>query len=66
MKTGEMVKDARNAKGLTQLQLAEKVGVSQVQISRIEKGLNSPSIKTVKALAKALRIPARDILITLI
>jgi transcriptional regulator with XRE-family HTH domain len=66
MKTGEMVKDARTAKGLTQLQLADKVGISQVQISRIEKGLNSPSIKTVKALAKALRIPVRDILITLI
>ena len=37
--TGKFIAEKRKGKNLTQAQLAEIIGVSQVQISRIEKGV---------------------------
>ena len=39
--------DARLEKGLTQKELAEMTGISQGDISRIERGTANPSIKTI-------------------
>lgn len=39
---------------LTQGQLAERCGVSQTEISRIESGLTNPTMATVSRLASAL------------
>lgn len=44
----------REAAGITQEQLAEKVGVIRQTISNIECGLSSPSIPTAKAIAEVL------------
>lgn len=46
--------DARLEKGLTQKELAEMTGISQGDISRIERGTANPSIKTIQRLATAL------------
>lgn len=45
---------ARAEKGLTQKDLAEITGISQGDISRIERGTANPSIKTIQRLATAL------------
>ena len=51
---GEKLKAARLAAGLTQAQLAEKVGCQQRDISRWENGLREPVASTLKKLAEAI------------
>ena len=51
---GEKLKAARQAAGLTQGQLAEKVGVSQRDISRWENGHREPGVLIVKKMAQTL------------
>ena len=43
--------DARKNSGITQKQLAEKTGISQGDISKIETGEANPSLNTLKRLA---------------
>ena len=45
---------ARDAAGITQKELAEKTGIYQADISRIERGLANPSVSTLKRLADGL------------
>ncbi len=45
---------ARIDAGLTQKELAEKSGVRQSNISRIESGSATPTLQTLKAIAKGL------------
>ena len=51
---GEKLRAARLAAGLTQGQLAEKVGCQQRDISRWENGQREPMANTLKKLALAL------------
>lgn len=53
---GQNVRKIRLDKGLTQEELAESAGISQVQIARIEAGKINTSISTVVAIAKALGV----------
>ena len=46
--------DARINAGLTQSELSERSGISQADISRLEKGTRNPSIALLKRLAEAL------------
>lgn len=46
--------NARSEKNLTQKQLAELTGIRQSNISRIERGVCSPNITTLKTIAKGL------------
>lgn len=47
--------EARQAAGLTQAQMAERLGVSQAQVSRIEKrGYDSYTLKTLRRYVAAL------------
>lgn len=46
--------DGREEKSLTQKQLAEKTGITQADISRLENGTGNPSIRTLKRLAAGL------------
>jgi len=45
---------ARKSKGLTQVQLSQKTGIAQCDISRMETGQANPSIKTLKRLAAGM------------
>jgi HTH-type transcriptional regulator / antitoxin HipB len=49
IRLGEMLQQLREASGLTQTQLASRVGMTQPAVSRIESGLgpNGPEIDTV-------------------
>ena len=46
--------DARINAGLTQVELSEKSGISQADISRLEKGTRNPSLALLKRLAEAM------------
>lgn len=50
MTAGELLHDARRRHGLTQRQLAIRAHTSQAAISRIERGVVSPSVDTLGGL----------------
>jgi len=50
------VRALREARGLTQEQLAEKAQISVDFLSLIERGRNSPSFENLEALANALSV----------
>ena len=50
----QAVIDARVKKGVTQKELAEKIGTKQSVISRLESGRANPSVAFLKKLAQAL------------
>ena len=52
---GELIK-LRKAKGLSQMELAQKSGYKQQVISRIEQRENSPTLKTLCCLADVLDV----------
>lgn len=45
--------DARNHAGLTQVELARKMGTTQPVVARLESGRTRPSMRTLERLAKA-------------
>ena len=57
----EKLKAAREAAGLTQVELAEKVGCKQKDISRWENGNREPVASTLKKLAQALGCSMDDL-----
>lgn len=56
-RVGKVLKGLREKSGLTQHQLAEKAGLLQSHISRIERAEYSPTNKTLTKLAAALGVP---------
>ncbi|EOZ2853512.1 helix-turn-helix transcriptional regulator [Listeria monocytogenes] len=50
------LKELRKAKGLTQKELANKLGVHRTTITLIEKGINKPSVKVAKKLGEVLGV----------
>ena len=52
----EYIRSARAAKGLTQQQAAEQIGICQSAYCRIETGSRSPSVKLAKKIARVLDI----------
>lgn len=52
----QRIRDARSAAGMTQEQLAEKSGLPQSHISRLESGKHSPTAQTLEKIAPALGI----------
>lgn len=64
MSTGERIKAARCAAGLTQKQLADKMGISYVNISQLENGRDKrgPTQETLKKIAEALEVPLNALL----
>ena len=51
--------DARKESGLTQKELAEKTGITQADISRMEKGNANPSLRTLQRLASGMNMRVR-------
>ena len=46
--------DARKASGLTQKELAERTGIAQADISKMENGSANPSLRTLRRLAAGM------------
>ena len=55
-----MLRHAREAKGLTQADLAQRAGLTQVHVSNVETGKTMPSKKTQEKIARALNDPNID------
>ena len=53
---GKKVQKARKAKGLTQEELADKIGVSRAYMGYIEQGRNVPSVDILHKIARVLEI----------
>jgi transcriptional regulator with XRE-family HTH domain len=56
-KIGEFIRSRRKELGLSQEQLAERVGVSYQQVQRYENGGSMLNVENVQRVAKALGIP---------
>ena len=57
-----MLKQARTRRKLTQVELAEIVGVHKITISRLERGDRQPSMRMLQRLAKALGVSVTRLL----
>ena len=55
---GKRIREARKQKSLTQQQLAEALGITDVYVSEIERGNKMPSIPLFIAIVEALDISA--------
>lgn len=54
---GKKLKQLRTKAGLTQEELADKCGIKKQSISRYEKSVREPNIRTAKKIAEALDVP---------
>jgi transcriptional regulator with XRE-family HTH domain len=59
---GLLIRKKRIEKGLTQLELADKMNLDYQYISRIERGLISPTVYWMKNLCEALDIKSSSFL----
>jgi transcriptional regulator with XRE-family HTH domain len=62
MKIGTQVKRARERALLTQEELAVRAGIGTATLNRIEKDRVEPHFRTIRKIAKALDVDARDLI----
>lgn len=60
--TGSTIKRLREAKGLTQAELAEKICVSSKTVSKWETGKGLPDISLIEPLSKVLRVSVMELM----
>ncbi|HZI55233.1 MAG TPA: helix-turn-helix transcriptional regulator [Verrucomicrobiae bacterium] len=56
---GKKIRQLRMKQALTQMQLAERVGMAAAFLSRVEAGEKEPCLGTIEALAQGLNVPLR-------
>lgn len=61
MKLGDRIKKQRKSLGLTQVQLAEKLGTTQAVITNYERNLRRPPVDKMPEIANALSIPIEQL-----
>jgi transcriptional regulator with XRE-family HTH domain len=62
MEIGKKVKEIREAKGLSQLELARRIKTTQSAIARLEAGTFDPRLSTLQKIAKALKVDIKELL----
>ena len=60
--TGNRIRTLRREAGMTQAELAQKLGIPYQSIGKWERGLRSPKYETLKKIAKALEVDVNDLL----
>jgi len=55
----EILVDARTSQNLTQKELAERTGINQADISKLENGTRNPSVNLLKRLAEGMGMALR-------
>lgn len=63
IKLGQRVKQLRNGLGITQEELAFKVGVDRSYMGFIERGEKNPTLSILIKLARALRISLKELFV---
>ena len=56
MTIGESIKRVRKKVGLTQAELADKLGISAAGIAQWENNIRNPKLETIKRIAAALEV----------
>lgn len=56
-KLGILIREARKAKGISQMELAEKLDISYIQLQKYEYGTANISINRLVQIAEALNVP---------
>jgi len=59
---GRIVQRRRKSAGLTQEMLADRAGIAPSSVSQLERGLKSPTLDTILAVAAALGRPAAELM----
>lgn len=62
MPFSEKLSKLRRDKGLTQEELAKKIGVGIAQMRRYEKGVSSPTLEVIKNMAKTLGVSSDELI----
>ncbi len=60
-KLGKNLKTLRTRKGITQIEIANILGVDRSFVSNIENGKNNPTLSTITKLAKAINVPVDEL-----
>ena len=63
MSVQSKIKDARKTKGLTQKQLADRLGVTQATVGQYETNKQPPKLSTLFKIATALGVSVSDFII---
>jgi ribosome-binding protein aMBF1 (putative translation factor) len=58
---GAAITRARETRGWTKADLARRVGVNWTTIHRVETGAVEPTLDTLRSLARAMRLSAREL-----
>ena len=58
---GKRIAELRLNQGLTQVQLARRVGCSPDFLSRLERGVNAPNVAWLEGFARALKVEVVDL-----
>lgn len=58
---GRHIRYVRSLRGATQEEVAHRAGVHVTYLSGIERGLRNPSLKNIRAIAKALEVDTADL-----
>lgn len=61
-KMGELIRDARKEKGLTQKDVAEKLGITDRAVSKWERGICAPDIVYIEELAEMLGLTVAELI----
>jgi transcriptional regulator with XRE-family HTH domain len=59
---GRNIAEARKQAGLTQHQLSIRLSMHPNELSRLERGVNCPRLKTLLRVARGLEVPMADLL----
>lgn len=62
VKTGELIKERRKEKGMTQKELAQMLHITDRAVSKWERGLSAPDIALLEPLAEALDVSVLDLI----
>lgn len=62
MSVGENIRRIRESRQITQVWLAEKVGISQAMLCQIERGTKNPSLQVGRDIADILHCKIDDLL----
>lgn len=56
---GQLIREARRAKGFTQKEIGEKMGITEASFNRYENGTANLSLETVQKVAESLGVQVK-------
>ncbi|MCC6346700.1 MAG: helix-turn-helix transcriptional regulator [Nitrospirales bacterium] len=56
-KIEHLIREIRKAKGISQMELAERIGISYQQVQKYERGVSALSVRRLQQIADALEVP---------